>query len=225
MERNAIAVARPVTTRESALATNKVLRNTYLLLGATLAFSALMCGMALTFSLPHPGLLITLVGYFALLFAVHKTANSALGIVFVFALTGFLGYTLGPIISFYLQAIPNGHSVVLNALGITAITFFALSAYAIRSGHRFSFLGGFLCVGIVTAFLLGLVAILFSMPLLSLAVSGAFVLLASGLILYQTGEIIHGGETNYILATVTLYVSIYNLFSSLMHLLGAAGDD
>jgi modulator of FtsH protease len=225
MERNPIALTQTAATRESALATNKVLRNTYLLLGATLAFSALMCGISLALGLPYPGVVITLVGYFALLFLVHKTANSALGLVSVFALTGFMGYTLGPIIGIYLQAIPNGHSVVLNALGITAVTFFALSAYAIRSGRRFSFMGGFLCVGIVTAFLLGLVAIFFSMPLLSLAVSGAFVLLASGLILYQTGEIIHGGETNYILATVTLYVSIYNLFLSLMHLLGAAGDD
>ena len=225
MERNPIAITQTGTARESALTTNRVLRNTYLLLGATLAFSAAVCWLALAFNLPHPGLLITLVGYFALLFAVHKTANSALGLVFVFALTGFLGYTLGPIIGFYLQAIPNGHFVVLTSLASTAVVFFSLSAYAIRSGERFTFLGGFLAVGIVTAFLLGLVAIFFQMPYLSLAVSGAFVLLASGLILYQTGEIIHGGETNYILATVTLYVSIYNLFSSLMHLLGAAGGD
>ena len=225
MERNPIAIPRSAAVRESALATNKVLRNTYLLLSATLAFSALVCGLALAFNLPHPGLVLTLVGYFGLLYAVHKTANSALGLVFVFALTGLLGYTLGPIIGYYLTAIPNGHSVVLNSLGLTAIAFFALSFYAIRSGHRFSFMGGFLVVGIVTAFLLGLAAIFFNMPMLSLAVSGAFVLLASGLILYQTGEIIHGGETNYILATVTLYVSIYNLFSSLMHLLGATSDD
>jgi modulator of FtsH protease len=225
MERNPIAIPRTAATRESALATNRVLRNTYLLLGATLAFSALMCGISLTLNLPYPGLGVTLIGYFALLFAVNKTANSALGLVFVFALTGFMGYTLGPIIGFYLQAIPNGHAVVLNALGITAVAFVALSVYAIRSGRRFSFMGGFLLVGIWTAFALALVAIFFTMPLLSLAVSGMFVLLMSGLILYQTGEIIHGGETNYILATVTLYVSIYNLFSSLMHLLGAAGDD
>jgi modulator of FtsH protease len=225
MERNPIAITRTAATRESALATNKVLRNTYLLLGATLAFSALTCGLALAFSLPHPGLIITLVGYFGLLFAVQKTANSALGLVFVFALTGFMGYTLGPIIGYYLQAVPNGHSVVLTSLATTAVAFVALSAYAIRSERRFSFMGGFLFVGIWTAFALALVAIFFSMPILSLAVSAMFVLLMAGLILYQTGEIIHGGETNYILATVTLYVSIYNLFTSLMHLLGAAGDD
>jgi len=225
MERNPIVIQQQRTVRESALATNKVLRNTYLLLSATLAFSAVTAGVALAFGLPHPGLLITLVGYFGLLFAVHKTANSALGILFVFALTGFMGYTLGPIIGYYLQAIPNGHSVVMNAFGITAVAFVGLSAYAIKSGSRFSYMGGFLAVGILTAFLLGLAAIFFSMPMLSLAVSGLFVLLMSGLILYQTGEIIHGGETNYILATVTLYVSLFNLFTSLLHLLGFASDD
>lgn len=211
--------------RDSALATNKVLRNTYLLLSATLAFSALTAGVALALGLPHPGLLLTLIGYFGLLWGVHKTADRALGLVFVFALTGFMGYTLGPIIGMYLKAIPNGHSVVLNAFGITAAAFIALSAYAIMSGRRFAFLSGFLFVGILTAFLLGLVAIFFSLPALSLAVSGVFVLLMSGLILWQTGEIIHGGETNYIHATVTLYVSIFNLFTSLLHLLGFAGDD
>ena len=225
MERNAVVVQQQSAVRESALATNKVLRNTYLLLSATLAFSAIMAGVALAFSLPHPGLLITLAGYFGLLFAVHKTANSALGLLFVFLLTGFMGYTLGPIIGYYLQAIPNGHSVVMNAFGITAVAFVGLSAYAIKSGSRFSYMGGFLAVGILTAFILGLVAIFFEMPMLSLAVSGMFVLLMSGLILYQTGEIIHGGETNYILATVTLYVSIFNLFTSLLHLLGFASDD
>ena len=225
MERNPVVATQRAIVRESALATNKVLRNTYLLLSATLAFSAITAGVALALGLPHPGLLITLVGYFGLLFAVHKTANSAMGLVFVFALTGFMGYTLGPIIGYYLQAIPNGHAVVMNAFGITAAAFVALSAYAIRSGRRFSFMGGFLFVGILTAFLLGLVAILFSMPMLSLAVSGMFVLLMTGLILYQTAEIVHGGETNYILATVTLYVSIFNLFSSLLHILGVASDD
>ena len=225
MERNPMVVQQQAAVRESALATNKVLRNTYLLLSATLAFSAIMAGVALAFGLPHPGLMITLVGYFGLLFAVHKTADRALGLLFVFLLTGFMGYTLGPIIGYYLQAIPNGHSVVMNAFGITAVAFVGLSAYAIRSGSRFSYMGGFLAVGILTAFILGLVAIFFQMPVLSLAVSGMFVLLMTGLILYQTGEIVHGGETNYILATVTLYVSIFNLFTSLLHLLGFASDD
>jgi modulator of FtsH protease len=225
MERNSIVVPGRAVPRESTLATHKVLRNTYLLLSATLSFSAMMAGISYSLNLPYLGPWITLIGYFALLFAVHKTADSAWGLLSVFALTGFMGFTLGPILSLYVRAIPDGHTVVMTAFGITAVTFLALSAYAIRSGRRFSFMGGFLAVGILTAFLLGLVAILFSMPTLSLAVSGMFVLLMSGLILYETGEIIHGGETNYIHATVTLYVSIYNLFTSLLHLLGVAGDD
>jgi modulator of FtsH protease len=225
MERSQVVASQQAAIRESALSTNKVLRNTYILLSATLAFSALMAGVSLAFSLPHPGLMITLAGYFGLLFAVHKTSDSALGLVFVFLLTGFMGYTLGPIIGYYLTAIPNGHMVVLTAFGTTAVAFIALSAHAIRSGDRYSFMGGFLLVGIVSAFVLGLVAYFFSMPMLSLAVSGMFVLLMAGLILYQTGEIMHGGETNYILATVTLYVSIFNMFTSLMHLLGFASDD
>jgi len=225
MQRNSIVLQQQSAIRESALATNKVLRNTYLLLSATLAFSAAMAGAAMALNLPYPGLLLTMVGYFGLLYGVHKTANSAMGIAFVFALTGFMGYTLGPIISMYLQAIPNGHTVVMNAFGITAVTFVGLSAYVVRTGRSFTFMGGFLVVGILTAFLLGLGAIFFNMPALSLAVSGMFVLLMAGLILYQTGEIVNGGETNYILATVTLYVSIFNLFTSLLHLLGVASDD
>jgi modulator of FtsH protease len=225
MERHPVVVAGRVETRESLLATHKVLRNTYLLLSATLAFSALIAGVSYALGLPYLGPWITLAGYFALLFAVHKTADSAWGIASVFALTGFMGYTLGPIISLYVKAIPDGHTVVATAFGITALAFTALSAYAIRSGRRFSFMGGFLMVGILTAFVLGIVSLVFSMPALSLAVSGMFVLLMAGLILYETGEIVHGGETNYIHATVTLYVSIYNLFTSLLHLLGVASDD
>ncbi len=225
MARNPVIVAGRMEARESALATNKVLRNTYLLLSATLAFSALMAGVAYALELPYLGPWITLIGYFALLFAVHKTADSAWGLLSVFALTGFMGYTLGPIISLYVKAIPDGHAVVMTAFGITAVAFTALSAYAVRSGRRFSAMGGFLMVGILTAFVLGIVALVFSLPTLALAVSGLFVLLMAGLILYQTGEIVNGGETNYIHATVTLYVSIYNMFTSLLHLLGVAADD
>ena len=224
MERSQ-SVAQQSALRESALATNKVLRNTYLLLAATLAFSAATAGAALAFDLPHPGLVITLVGYFGLLFAVHKTAHSAAGLLWVFALTGFMGYTLGPIIGAYLKFVPNGHAVVTNAFAVTAVTFTGLSLYAVKSGRRFSAMGGFLFVGILTAFLLGLVAAFFDMPALSLAVSAMFVMLMAGLILYQTGEIVHGGEDNYILATVTLYVSLFNLFTSLLQLLGFASED
>ncbi len=203
----------------------KVLRNTYMLLGATLAFSALTAGLAVAFNMPPMGLLITLGGYFALLFATMKTRNSAWGLLFVFLLTGFLGLTLGPMLTYYLTALPNGGEIIMMALGTTAVAFVGLSAYAVRSGRNFNFMGGFLTVGIIAAFVLSLVAYFFTMPALSLAVSGLFVLLMSGLILYQTSEIVHGGETNYISATVTLYVSIYNLFTSLLHLFGAASDD
>lgn len=225
MERNPVVVAGRVETRESALATNKVLRNTYLLLSATLAFSALVAAVSYALELPYLGPWITLIGYFALLFAVQKTADSGWGLLSVFALTGFMGYTLGPIISLYVKALPDGHSIVMTAFGITALAFTALSAYAVKSGRRFSAMGGFLMVGILTAFVLGIVALVFSLPTLSLAVSGLFVLLMAGLILYQTGEIVNGAETNYIHATVTLYVSIYNMFTSLLHLLGFASDD
>ncbi|MCK0509297.1 Bax inhibitor-1/YccA family protein [Aromatoleum anaerobium] len=208
----------------SVLSTNRVIRNTYMLLSLTLAFSALTAGASLALGLPHPGIIITLVGYFGLLFLTTKFRDSGLGILFVFALTGFMGYTLGPILSHYL-AMPNGGQVVMQAMGGTAAIFLGLSAYALTSRKDFSFMGGFLMVGILVAFLAGLGAIFFEMPGLSLAVSAMFVLLMSGLILYETSNIIHGGETNYVMATVTLYVSIYNLFTSLLHILGVMNND
>ena len=213
------------TTRVSALTTNKVLRNTYLLLSATLAFSAVMAGVSMALNFPNLGL-ITLLIYFGLLFATHKTQNSAWGLVWVFALTGFLGLTLGPLLNAYLSAYANGGELVMIALGTTAVTFLGLSAYAIRSERDFSFLGGFLTIGIIGAFVLGLVAYFFNMPTLALVVSGMFVVAMAGLILFQTSAIVRGEETNYIMATVTFYVSLYNLFTSLLHLLGfASGED
>ena len=211
-------------SQASVLATNKVLRNTYLLLSATLLFSALTAGIAMAINMPPLGLMSLLV-YFALLFGVYKTRNSAMGILFVFALTGFLGLTLGPLLNLYLTALPNGSQLVMTAFGVTGVSFLGLSAYTIRSGKDFSFMGGFLMVGILGAFVLGLVAYFFNMPTLSLAVSGMFVLAMGGLIMYQTSEIIHGGETNYIMATVTLYVAIYNLFTSLLHILGVFSNE
>ncbi len=218
--------AQPTVVRSqgSVLATNKLLRSTYILLAMTLVFSALTAGVSMAYNLPHPGMIITLVGYVGLLYLTTKLRNSAWGIAAVFALTGFMGLTLGPIINYYLQ-MNGGSQIVMQALGGTGIIFFALSAYAIKSEKDFSFMGGFLVVGILVAFLAGLGAFFFEMPGLSLAVSAMFVLLMSGLILYQTSEIINGGETNYIMATVTLYVTIYNLFTSLLHLLGAFGGD
>ena len=211
-------------SRTSVLESNKVLRNTYALLSMTLIFSGLCAGIAVKMNVPPLGLLITMVGYFGLLFLTTKFSNSGLGLLCVFALTGFMGVTLGPIISMYLS-IPNGHSIVMTAMGGTGVIFLGLSGYALTTRKDFSFLGGFLMVGILVAFLAGLAAYFLSMPGLSLAVSAMFILLMSGLILYQTSAIIHGGETNYILATVTLFVSIYNLFLSLLHLLGAFGGN
>ena len=212
-------------TQTTILATNNVIRNTYTLLSMTLLFSALVAGVSMTLNLPHPGLMLTLGGYFGLLFATSKFRNSGLGLVFVFALTGFMGYTLGPILNAYL-ALPNGGQVVMTAMGATGAIFLGLSGYALVSRKDFSFMGGFLMVGILVAFMAGLGAIFFEMAALSLAVSSMFVLLMAGLILYQTSSIIHGGETNYIMATVTLYVTIFNLFTSLLHLLGfMSGED
>jgi len=207
-----------------ALSTNKMVRNTYMLLAMTLAFSALSAGLSMAMNLPYPGIIITLVGYFGLLFLTTKFRDSGLGIAFVFALTGFMGYTLGPILNHYL-ALPNGSQVVMMAMGGTAAIFLGLSAYVMTTRKDFSFMGGFLAVGILVAFLSGLGAIFFSMPMLSLAVSSMFVLLMSGMILYETSNIIHGGETNYVMATVTLYVTIFNLFTSLLQLLGFASND
>jgi modulator of FtsH protease len=221
MERTQTTVAS--VSHASALVTNNVLRNTYLLLGATLAFSAAMAGVSMALDVPHFGL-FTLLGYFGLLFAVYKTRNSGWGIVWTFALTGFLGVTLGPILDYYLRS-ANGSQIVVTSLGVTAAAFLGLSAYAVKSKRDFSFMGGFLCVGAIGALVLGLIAYFFNLPTLSLAVSGMFLIVSGGYILWQTGEIIRGGETNYILATVTLYVSIYNIFLSLLHLLGAASDD
>jgi len=211
-------------TQTAVLATNKVIRNTYMLLSMTLLFSALTAGTSMALNLPHPGLLLTLGGYFGLLFLTSKFRDSSLGIAFVFALTGFMGYTLGPILNAYL-ALPNGGQVVMTAMGGTGIIFLGLSAYALNTRKDFSFMGGFLMVGILVAFIAGLGAMFFEMPALSLVVSSMFVLLMGGLILYETSNIIHGGETNYIMATVTLYVAIFNLFTSLLHLLGAMSNN
>jgi len=207
------------------LETNKVLKNTYALLAMTLLFSAAAAGVSMVLNLPFFNPILTLVGYFGLLFLTTRFSNSSLGLLFVFMLTGFMGLTLGPILNVYLST-ANGSQLVMTALGGTGVIFLGLSGYVLTSRKDFSFMGGFMMVGIMVAFLAGLGAMIFSIPALSLAVSGMFILLMSGMILYQTSEIIHGGETNYILATVTLYISIYNLFLSLLQILTAlSGDD
>lgn len=220
-------ISKPMTVERQHVATldtNKVIRNTYMLLSMTLLFSALTAGLSMALNLPHPGILLTLGGYFGLLFLTTKYRDSATGLAFVFALTGFMGYTLGPMLSSYLS-LPNGGQLVMTAMATTGVMFIGLSAYALNTRKDFSFMGGFLMVGILVGFVAGLAAMFFEMPGLSLAVSAMFVLLMAGLILYETSNIIQGGETNYIMATVTLYVSIYNLFTSLLHLLGAMNDE
>lgn len=197
-----------------------------MLLSMTLLFSALTAGASMALNLPHPGMIITMVGYFGLLFLTTKFSNSAWGLLCVFALTGFMGLTLGPILNMYIENFSNGTELVMTALGGTGAIFLGLSAYALTTRKDFSFMGGFLMVGVLVAFLAGLGAMVFAIPALSLAVSAMFILLMSGMILYQTSDMIHGGETNYILATVSLYVSIYNLFLSLLQILGVfSGDD
>lgn len=208
----------------SSVQVNRVLRNTYLLLGMTLAFSALTAMVSMAMNAPHPGLIITLVGFFGLLFAVHKTANSSLGLLFVFLLTGFMGFTLGPILNAYLS-LTNGPSLVASALGTTAAAFVGLSAFALVTRKDFSFLSGFLVVGFFVLMGAVVLSLFFDLSAFSVAISCGFVLFASAAILWQTSAIVHGGETNYILATVTLFVSIYNLFLSLLHIFGVMGDE
>jgi len=209
----------------SSIEANKLIRNTYTLLSMTLFFTAITAGIAMVMKMPPLGLIVTLVGYFGLLYATHKLQNSVWGLASVFALTGFMGLTLGPILSMYLTKFSNGSELIMMAFASTAAIFLGLSGYALTTRKDFSFLGGFLAVGILVAFLAGIGAIVFQIPALSLAVSAVFVLLMSGLILYQTSDMVNGRETNYIMATVTLYVSIFNLFISLLQIFGLMGED
>jgi len=202
----------------------RVLKNTYALLSLTLLFSAGVAAASVAGQWPAPGLLLTLVGYFGLLFAVHKLQHSAWALPVVFALTGFMGYTLGPVLTHTL-ALPGGASTIATALAATGATFLALSAYVLVSRRDFSFMGGFLFAGMVVALALGLAAYFLELPGLALAVSGLVALLSVGLILFETSRIVHGGETNYVLAIVSLYVSVFNLFTSLLSLLGMGGRD
>lgn len=204
----------------ASIATNTVLKKTYLLLAATLLFSTFTAVFAMLTNAPPLNPFIVLLGYFGLLFLVNMMRNNPVGgIVAVFALTGFMGYTLGPILDVVLRVLPNGGQVIATALGGTAMIFFSLSAYVLVTKKDFSYLGGFIMAAVTIAFLAGLAAMVFQMPLLSLMVSGAFALLSSGIILFQTSAIIHGGERNYIMATVTLYVALFNLFISLLQIL------
>jgi len=210
--------------------TSKVLKNTYMLLALTLLFSAVTAGVSMAMNVPHlVGLGSMIVAMLLLWFVVPRTANSASGLGVVFVVTGLLGFSLGPMLNHYL-GLPNGSQLVMAAMGMTAFVFFALSAYVLVTRKDFSFMGGFLMIGVLVAFVAAIVALVASlvgypMPGLSLAVSAMFALLMSGMILWQTSAIVNGGETNYVLATIGLYVAIYNLFTSLLHLLGFASNN
>ena len=208
----------------SSPATARVLRNTYALLSMTLLFSAAVAAAGVAMKLPAPGLLLTLGALFGLLFAIHKLQNSGWAIPAVFALTGFMGYSLGPVLTKSL-ALPGGAQTIMLALAATGATFLALSSYVLTTKKDFSFMGGFLFAGMVIALLAGLGAVFLQIPALGLAVSAMVALLSAGLILFETSRIVNGGETNYVLATVGLFVSIFNLFTSLLALFGFGGSD
>ncbi len=210
-------------SQTSVLQTNKVLRNTYMLLAMTLAFSAVCAGIAMAVGIGPMMSLGMTIGAFITLFVVQKKAESASGIYWVFLFTGLMGASLGYTLNFYLGV--AGPGLIMEALGATALVFFALSGYVLTTKKDFSFLGGFLMVGLVVAIIAGIANIFFAIPAVSLAISAAIVFIMSGLILFDTSRIIHGGETNYIRATVSLYLNIYNLFVSMLHLLGAFGGD
>jgi len=210
---------------DSALATNKLIRNTYTLLSATLLFSALMAGVSVMLRVPPMGYLLSIGAAFLLIWLVlPRTANSAAGLGVVFAITGLMGFALGPIISLYL-GLPNGSQIVGTAFGGTAAIFLGLSGYALVSRRDFSFMGGFLFTGIIVVLLAALANIFLAIPALSLALSAAIIFIMSGFILYDTSRMVNGGETNYIHATVSLYLSIFNIFVSLLQLLGIMGGD
>ncbi|MEP1471740.1 MAG: Bax inhibitor-1/YccA family protein [Halieaceae bacterium] len=209
---------------ESVLSTNKVLKNTYLLLGMTLLFSAVTAGISMAMGLPHgAALILTLVG-FGLLFVVNRMADTSKGLIAIFAFTGVMGASLGPMLNYYLS-MPGGPALVMQALGGTGLVFFGLSAYALTTRKDFSYMGGFLMVGLLVAVVAMIANIFLNIPALSLTISAAVVMIMSGLILFDTSRIINGGETNYIRATVSLYLDIYNLFIHLLHLLTALGGD
>lgn len=210
-----------VRRQASVLASNKVLRNTYLLLGLTLIFSGAMSVLAVATNAPSPGIIITLVGMYGLMFLTQALRNSPWGLVSVFAFTGFMGYLLGPLLNAYIHGFSNGGELVATALGATGILFFALSGYVLTTKKDFSYLGGFIFIAIITVLIASVAGLFFHAPILYLAISGAFVLISSAMILFQTSLIINGGETNYIMATITLYVALYNLFISLLQIFGS----
>lgn len=213
----------PMTKPDSA-SMNKVLRNTYSLLAMTLLFSAMTAGAAMALQLSHiTGLVLSLIA-FVVMFVVIKQSESASGLAWVFAFTGLMGASIGPMLNHY-AGLANGPALIMQALGGTALIFFSLSAYTLTSKKDFSFLGNFLFVGLIVAIVAMIANIFFQIPALHLAINAVVVLIMSGFILYDTSEIVNGGETNYIRATVSLYLNIFNLFTSLLQLIGAFNSD
>ncbi|WP_205340246.1 Bax inhibitor-1/YccA family protein [Denitrificimonas caeni] len=201
-----------------------VLRNTYALLAMTLAFSGLVAYISQQMNMPHPGMMLTLVGFYGLFFLTMKLRNSGWGLLSTFALTGFMGYTLGPILNMYMS-LPNGASVISSAFAMTAFVFTGLSAYVLITRKDMSFLNGFITVGFFVLLAAIIASFIFDISGLQLAISAGFVLFSSAMILFQTSAIIQGGERNYIMATISLYISIYNLFLSLLQILGVTSRD
>lgn len=207
------------THSRSQLSENTVLKNTYMLLGMTFCFSSIMALVSLMTNAAPINPLLWLAIVFGLQYATIANSQTAWGIPMIFAFTGFMGYSIGPIIALYLGVYSNGSELVFTSLGATGIIFFALSGYVLASGKDYSYMGGMLFIAILVAFMAGIGAMLFNMPMLSIMVSGAFALISSGLILFHTSEIVHGGEKNYILATMSIFIAIYNLFLSLLRIL------
>ena len=206
-------------SQESVLATNKVLKNTYMLLAMTLILSAFTAAVSMAVGIGQGLALILMLVSFGLLFWVHKAAESSQGIVAIFAFTGCLGASLGPMLSYYVSA--NGPGIVLQALGGTGLIFFTLSGYALTTRKDFSFMRGFLFTGLIVVIVGMVLNIFLNIPILSLIISAAVIMIMSGLILFDTSRIINGGETNYIRATVSLYLSLFNIFVHLLRLISA----
>lgn len=226
-----MAIQQDVTVRDirstvaSASTTNKLIRNTYTLLSMTLIFSAITAGISMTLQLPFWAHLVSSLGSLALIwFVLPRTANSAAGIGVIFVITGLMGFGLGPVLTHYLH-LPNGSQIVLQAMGATGALFIGLSLYALTTRKDFSYLGGFLMTGLIVAIIAALANIFLEIPVLSLTISAAITFIMSGFILYDTSRMVNGGETNYIMATIGLYLSIYNLFVSLLQLFGAMSSD
>ncbi|MCG8488032.1 MAG: Bax inhibitor-1/YccA family protein [Chromatiales bacterium] len=223
MNRLDISAARP---SESVISTNKLIKNTYILLSMTLLFSAVTATVSVFLAVPGWTYMASLIGSIALIwFVLPRTANSSAGLAVIFGITGLMGFGLGPILNMYLS-MANGPQIVGTAMAGTGIIFLGLSGYALTSKRDFSFMGGFLMAGLLVVFIAILAGLFIEMPALHLAISAVVIMLMSGFILYDTSRMVHGGETNYIMATIGLYLNIYNLFVHLLSLLGAlSGDD